>query len=225
MLTGFEWFGLPYKYEKCETSDVSEVAAVLKRPNVYGANVTIPLKEQVLPLLDEVSDVARTIGAVNTIIRLPDNRLRGDNTDWYGMHTLISFALSVSANVPAGTNPSQLGPNDVVLVCGAGGTARAACYALQQMGFTAPQQLFIYNRTEDKATKLAQAFNGTAVKQPSRDALRHAFAAASGTADSAASPTVRVIINTVPGSAEFKVHDDLFTGQRTQPVVLEAVTQ
>ena len=52
-------------------------------------NATIPYKRTVMPYLDELSDIAQRLGNVNTITRLPDGRLRGDNTDYYGFQVLV----------------------------------------------------------------------------------------------------------------------------------------
>ena len=54
-----------------------------------GTNVTIPYKRAVMPYLDELSPLAERMGNVNTIVRLPDGRLRGDNTDYYGFQCLV----------------------------------------------------------------------------------------------------------------------------------------
>ena len=54
-----------------------------------GVNVTIPYKRAVIPYLDELSDIAQRLGNVNTITRLPDGRLRGDNTDYFGFKMLV----------------------------------------------------------------------------------------------------------------------------------------
>ena len=55
-----------------------------------GTNVTIPYKRAVLPYLDELSPLAERMGNVNTITRLPDGRLRGDNTDYFGFRCLVA---------------------------------------------------------------------------------------------------------------------------------------
>jgi shikimate dehydrogenase len=123
-----------------------------------GANVTIPHKQAVMPLLDGLSDAARAIGAINTIIvtrspeavapskvgdDFPDRPtqtiLRGDNTDWLGfLHPLDEGGFDL-----AGAS---------VLLLGAGGAARAVVYALAQRGVG---QITILNRTPAHARDLA----------------------------------------------------------------------
>lgn len=82
-----------------------------------GANVTVPHKEAVRPLLDEVDRAADAIGAVNTIVIGQDGRLHGHNTDWSGF---LADLADVGIDV--------MGRDCVVL--GAGGSARAVVYAL-----------------------------------------------------------------------------------------------
>ncbi|MET0251934.1 MAG: shikimate dehydrogenase [Novosphingobium sp.] len=109
-----------------------------------GCNVTIPHKEAVLRLVDSVAPEAATVGAVNTVIRQPDG-LIGHNTD-------VSGIREAFANIPAMPPP----PNHIatqVEVIGAGGAARAAAVACRSFG-----DITFYNRTIDKARKLADEF-------------------------------------------------------------------
>lgn len=101
----------------------TEVAAAvrgLRALGFLGANVTIPYKQAVLPLLDEVDEAAQAIGAVNTIA-VRSGRLWGANTDWSGFLADLQ-ALGVDV---AGKK---------ALVLGAGGSARAVAYALAAAG-------------------------------------------------------------------------------------------
>lgn len=78
--------GLDYvRFER----EPDQVEAFLKGDEWQGVNATIPYKRTVMPYLDELSDIARRLGNVNTITRLPDGRLRGDNTDYYGFQVLV----------------------------------------------------------------------------------------------------------------------------------------
>lgn len=80
-----ELAGLDYvRFER----EPEEVEAFLKGGEWEGVNVTIPYKQTVLPYLDELSPVAERMGNVNTITRLDDGRLRGDNTDYFGFRVL-----------------------------------------------------------------------------------------------------------------------------------------
>ena len=78
--------GLDYvRFER----EPDQVEAFLKGDEWQGVNATIPYKRTVMPYLDELSDIAQRLGNVNTITRLPDGRLRGDNTDYYGFQVLV----------------------------------------------------------------------------------------------------------------------------------------
>ncbi len=76
-----------YEYELCEVAP-DALADFMEARDFCGINVTIPYKEQVIPYLYEIDDIAREIGAVNTIVNR-DGRLYGYNTDFYGMKALI----------------------------------------------------------------------------------------------------------------------------------------
>lgn len=99
------------------------VAAVqaLRQPGHAGANITVPHKQAIVPLLDGVTPVARAIGAVNTVIKQPDGALLGHNTDAAGFLADL-YALDVHIS------------NRPVLVLGAGGSARAVVAACAGVG-------------------------------------------------------------------------------------------
>ncbi len=108
-----------YSYELCELAPRS-LPSFLDSRDFLGINVTIPYKETVIPHLDEISDAARRIGAVNTIIN-KQGKLFGDNTDYFGMKESI-LALGVS---PKGKK---------ALVLGSGGTSKTARAVLEDLG-------------------------------------------------------------------------------------------
>ena len=176
--TGFEVLGLPHKYELLETMEVGEeIKAAIRSPDFGGASVTIPHKLDIIPLLDELSPAATAIGAVNTIIPITsldgsNVKLSGDNTDWLGIRESISAHLSTI---------------DVALVIGAGGTARAAIYALRALK---AKTIYLHNRTTANAHALALAFPDTHIK-----VLEAIEAWPQGV------PPPSVIVSTVPSSA------------------------
>jgi shikimate dehydrogenase len=108
-------------YELWETSPekLQDIVDNLRKPQNLGANVTVPHKETILPLLDEVDDLAGSIGAVNTIVKR-DERLLGFNTDAYGF---IEALHKQGHFEPEGKR---------VVILGAGGVARAVSFALVQ---------------------------------------------------------------------------------------------
>jgi shikimate dehydrogenase len=108
-----------------------------------GLNVTIPHKQAVLGLIDALSERAQHAGAVNTIVREADTRLRGDNTDGIGFVRDLTINLGVTA---AGAR---------VLLLGAGGAARGVLGPLLALG---PSELHIVNRAARRARALAAAF-------------------------------------------------------------------
>ena len=109
-----------------------------------GANVTVPFKEEAFRLADELSRRACRAGAVNTLKRLDDGRLLGDNTDGAG----LVRDLTLNAGVPlAGKR---------VLLLGAGGAVRGV---LEPLLAERPACLQIANRTVDKAVQLAESFS------------------------------------------------------------------
>ncbi|KAF9653571.1 aromatic amino acid family biosynthesis-like protein [Thelephora ganbajun] len=147
--TGFETLGLPHKYEILETKEVGEqIKAAITAPEFGGASVTIPFKLDVIPLLDSLSPEAKLIGAVNTIVPVvkPDGSktLHGDNTDWRGIREAILSKL-----------PTKITQPGAGLIIGAGGTSRAAIYALQSLG---TKKIYLFNRTRSSAQALVDAF-------------------------------------------------------------------
>jgi 3-dehydroquinate dehydratase/shikimate dehydrogenase len=111
--------------------------------NLRGLSVTIPHKLSVIPLLDEIDATAQAIGAVNTIVVEAD-RLLGFNTDVHGAMQPLTDLLDVRDARAA--------------VLGAGGSARAVCYGLQQRG----AEVTVYAREAAKAQPLAAEFNAAA---------------------------------------------------------------
>lgn len=110
------------EYKLYELEDISEFSD-LSREDMLGLNVTIPYKEKVVDYLQELSDEARQIGAVNTI-KWENGRLKGYNTDCYG------FEKSLTAFY------GKLKP-ERALVLGSGGASKAVMYALQALGIDA----------------------------------------------------------------------------------------
>lgn len=117
---------------------LAEKVQSLRASDVLGANVTVPHKEAVIPLLDSLDDWARTVGAVNTVVNR-DGKLVGYNTDGYGFMQGLK---------EAGFDPSGAR----VLILGAGGAARGVVLALAEH----VSSVVIANRTVERARRLAE---------------------------------------------------------------------
>ncbi|KIK68989.1 hypothetical protein GYMLUDRAFT_188368 [Collybiopsis luxurians FD-317 M1] len=145
--TAFAHLGLPHSYSIKETATVEELQPVMADPSFGGASVTIPYKVDIMPYIQRITRHARIIGAVNTVTPIPGGGgLSGDNTDWRAIKTCLSRSLTPANVVTSSTT---------ALILGAGGTSRAALYALHQIGVI---NIFIYNRTRRRAELLAEEF-------------------------------------------------------------------
>ena len=109
-----------------------------------GCNVTIPHKEEVFKICDEIDATAQRIKAVNTLIFRDDGTIFGTNTDTYGF----------TKNLTSHSTPK---PNKgCAIVLGAGGACRAILVALMDMGFS---HIHLVNRTLDRAENLSHEFS------------------------------------------------------------------
>ncbi|CCO08863.1 shikimate dehydrogenase [Desulforamulus hydrothermalis] len=134
---GLNWVYVPYSVPpNCLRQAVEGMRAL----GLAGANVTVPHKQSIIPLLDKVDTAARIMGAVNTV-RLEQGKLVGYNTDGPGF---IQFLAAEANFSPQGKR---------VLLVGAGGAARAVAVALAGAGAAA---IYITNRTPEKAEQLAR---------------------------------------------------------------------
>jgi shikimate dehydrogenase len=134
-----------YVYVAChvEVKNIEDFIKGIRAMQIQGVSCTVPHKIAVMPYLDKIDDIAKKIGAVNTIVN-DNGRLIGYNTDWLGVLTPLEKLTSLE--------------NKTVALLGAGGAARAAAYAVTTKG----ARLTIYNRTFEKAQSLALEFGGKA---------------------------------------------------------------
>lgn len=117
----FERENLPFTYVNFDLQYIEEFPDLVKNtPNLKGMNVTIPYKEVVMPYLDDLSDIAKSIGAVNTITVSEDKKLTGHNTDYYGFQKSIVPFIEVQ--------------HKRALILGTGGAAKAVAYVLKTLG-------------------------------------------------------------------------------------------
>lgn len=115
---GLNWKYLPLSVPP---DKVKTAVSALSSLGFRGINVTVPHKQAVMPLLDELDSSAKAIGAVNTIVVQANGRLIGHNTDWSGfLSDLQAHSIPVSGRD--------------CLILGAGGSARAVAYGLAKSG-------------------------------------------------------------------------------------------
>jgi shikimate dehydrogenase len=144
----FEQHGLAGSYVPLAIPPERLGAALRSLPalNFSGCNLTIPLKQDAMQIVDEVDITAKRIGAISCVVVRKDGSLSGSNNDWYG------FTYNVLDFVPdwrADTGP--------VTVMGAGGGARAVVYGLMERG---AKEIRLCNRTLARAQTLAKEFGG-----------------------------------------------------------------
>jgi shikimate dehydrogenase len=129
-----------YSRELVLPDDLPDVIARLHRGDWNGISVTLPHKETICGMLDELDSSGLRVGACNTVVRLSSGRLRGFNTDGAGLRLALEHAEG------ADLRGAQ------VILLGAGGAARAAAFEVASGG---ARELTIANRTFERAQRLA----------------------------------------------------------------------
>ena len=144
----FDALGIDATYETWDRPliELADAVAELRTDAFLGANVTIPHKERVVPMVDRLTEEAHVTGAVNTITR-EGKRLIGHNTDVPG------FKIALDRLVGKQKMPRQ------AVVLGAGGGARAVVYGLITEGF---QRIVVFNRHLHRAEGLVKHFGRSA---------------------------------------------------------------
>ncbi|MBA4035686.1 MAG: shikimate dehydrogenase [Bradyrhizobium sp.] len=135
-----------YQLIEFANADAATLRALLdgvRRLGFAGVNVTFPYKEAVIPLLDEMSPEARTIGAVNTVV-VRGGRLIGYNTDSTGFTRAIGDLVAGSKH-------------GAVALIGAGGVGKAIAFALASLGIA---ELHIFDADRAKAEALSSQLHG-----------------------------------------------------------------
>lgn len=165
--------GLEYAYRIVDLDEepggpvaLPAVVDRLQAAGFAGSNVTHPVKQAIIPLLDRLSDEARAMGAVNTIRFTEDGLREGHNTDWWGFGENLTRALG---GAPLGQ----------VVLLGAGGAGAAAAYALGRLGAT---HIAIADADAARAADLAARMTalGFSATHCLLDDLEGALAAANG---------------------------------------------
>ncbi|KAK3292339.1 uncharacterized protein B0H64DRAFT_426475 [Chaetomium fimeti] len=168
----YDFAYMPHSFQAVPCSTLDSLNEICSADAFGGACLTAPFKVAIMPHLKVKSHHATAIGAVNVLLPLrgrtsaildhansrnkagPAREFFGDNTDWSSILTCLRRAISPRNHV----QPSRT----AALVVGAGGMARAAIYALYQLGC---RHVFVYNRSADRARDVAAHFNAWAASQ------------------------------------------------------------
>jgi len=133
----YEVLGLDFLYKAFTTTDIVAAIGGVRALGIRGCSVSMPFKEDVLSLVDEIEASAQSIRSVNTIVN-DDGRLTASNTDYLAVQQLISR--------------HGLNPDDAVLIRGSGGMAKAVGVAFADAGF---QTGFVVARNAESGKALA----------------------------------------------------------------------
>ncbi len=135
-----------YSYELCELSP-DQLGNFIKNGELDAFNVTIPYKKDVMQFLDEISPEARAIGAVNTVVRGDDGKLRGYNTDYFGFSHMVDLSGIELSGKKA-------------IVFGTGGASLTVCAVLQERGVS---ELTVIGRKDNSPENIAKHSNAQIV--------------------------------------------------------------
>lgn len=134
-------------YLPLQTAKTSDLLRLIQEIPLQGLSITMPLKQEVLTYLEKTDPLSAQIGACNTLVRAPDGKLYGFNTDVAGVIAPLEKRMSLKGSK--------------VLVLGAGGAARAAVFGLRDKG----ADVSILNRTMETAQKLARQSHSRSIKK------------------------------------------------------------
>jgi shikimate dehydrogenase len=140
----FRHLGINAIYVAFPVTDFRMAMSGLRGLGICGVSVTIPFKEEIIPLIDELDPQAARIGAVNTVVNR-DGRLTGYNTDWLGAMTALTAKVSLKGQH--------------ILILGAGGASRAIAYGIIQGG----GRVSLTDVDQARATALVKDLGGEAI--------------------------------------------------------------
>lgn len=140
----FRYHDLDWRYINCEVApeDLGDAVRGARAMGWRGFNCSIPHKVAVIEHLDGLGQSAEIIGAVNTVVRQPDGRLIGENTDGKGFLRALSEVID-----PNGKR---------VVLCGAGGAARAVAV---ELALTGAARITVVNRSRERGTAVTALVN------------------------------------------------------------------
>ena len=131
-----------YEKKKLNSDNLKELILEIRKKKIYGANVTVPFKKEIITYLDKLSSEAKSTQSVNTLY-LDNDKVIGHNTDIDGFKMAIEQTKFLLANKK-------------IFILGAGGVVPSIIYALKKMNVS---QITISNRTKNKAENLKNLFN------------------------------------------------------------------
>ena len=135
-----------YEKEKIDLNDLKNLVLRVKKSEIYGLNITVPFKNDIISFLDKLSLEAESTQSVNTI-HLKNNDLVGHNTDVDG----FELAIKASKYDVSGKK---------VFILGAGGVVPSIIFTLKKMGAS---EIIVSNRTKNKADKLKKLFDNLTI--------------------------------------------------------------
>lgn len=139
----YDELDLDFVYKACTTTDLPGALGGVRALGIRGCSVSMPFKEEAIPLVDELDDSARAISSINTIVN-DDGRLRAYNTDYLAVASLL-----VTGGVPT---------DATVAVLGSGGMAKAVTAALRDRGF---RSVTVVARNQSTGPALAEQYGFT----------------------------------------------------------------
>jgi len=134
-------------YLALQSDKIADLLTLVKEIPIQGLSVTMPLKQEIIPHLENTDPLTAKIGACNTVLRAQDGKLYGFNTDVAGIVAPLERRISLRGAK--------------ILVLGAGGAARAAVFGLRDKG----AEVWILNRTPETAQKLAKQAGAKTIKK------------------------------------------------------------
>ena len=135
-----------YEKEKIDRNDLKNLVLRVKKSEIYGLNITVPFKNEIITFLDKLSLEAESTQSVNTI-HLKNNELVGHNTDVDG----FELAIKASKYDVSGKK---------VFILGAGGVVPSIIFTLKKMSAS---EIIVSNRTKNKADKLKKLFDNLTI--------------------------------------------------------------
>jgi len=132
----YKELNLDFIYKSFSIKNIRDAIIAVRTLNIKGCSVSMPFKEDVIYYLDEIDELSKSIGAVNTIVN-NDGKLKGYNTDVYGAIESIKY--------------SKVKKTDSIFMLGSGGAAKAYLFALKKLGI---KKITLANRTKIRLKKL-----------------------------------------------------------------------